>query len=206
MAVRTRPERWPTRVLAAAVTICVLASTASAQPVLNGSDDNGDWHADAPGVRRHITQDIMPPPFASSNASRGPEVVVQPRHAVPDVPAGFEASLFATDLDRPRTLRAAPNGDVSLAESGAGASRVFAGQQNRGQQNRVFAANLTLPFGIGFWLPGPSPCYVYVAETNRVVRFSFPGGGSPEVIVPTLPGGGHWTRDLVFSANCRSEQ
>jgi glucose/arabinose dehydrogenase len=68
-----------------------------------------------------------------------------------------------------------------------------------GQQSRVFAAGLTQPFGIAFWPPGASPKYVYVGETNRVVRFPYPSGGSPEVIVPALPEGGHWTRDIVFS-------
>jgi glucose/arabinose dehydrogenase len=56
-----------------------------------------------------------------------------------------------------------------------------------------------LPYGIGFWPPGPAPTYLYVAETNRVVRFPYPNGGAPEVIVASLPEGGHWTRDLAFS-------
>jgi len=56
-----------------------------------------------------------------------------------------------------------------------------------------------LPYGIGFWPPGPTPKFVYVAETNRVVRFPYPNGGSTEVVVPSLPDGGHWTRDLAFS-------
>jgi hypothetical protein len=172
------------------VSIMVWAFAAVAQP-----DAYGDWHSDAPGVRRLITPGSMPPPFASSYASRGPEVIAQPRHVAPVVPAGFVVSLFASGLDMPRTLRTAPNGDVFLAESGAGVVRVFTGQQSR-----VFASGLTLPFGIGFWPPGPSPRFVYVAETNRVMRFPYPNGGRPEVIVPSLPeGGGHWTRDLVFS-------
>jgi glucose/arabinose dehydrogenase len=167
---------------------------AFAQPVLTGTDAYSDWHSDAPGVRRHITPDSLPPPYASGSASRSPDVVTQPRHAQLQVPPGFAVSLFAGGLDMPRVLRTAPNGDVFLAESGAGTIRVFTGQQSR-----VFAANLSLPFGIGFWPPGPSPRFVYVAETNRVVRFPYPNGGAPEVVVPSLPEGGHWTRDLVFS-------
>jgi glucose/arabinose dehydrogenase len=170
------------------------SGAASAQTALTGSAAFGDWHGDAPGVRRHITPDALPAPYASSSASRGPDVVGQPRGVMPSVPAGFEVSLFATGLDTPRTLRTAPNGDVFVAESGAGAIRVFSGRQSR-----VFAANLTSPFGIAFWPPGPAPKFVYVGETNRVVRFPYPGGGQPEVIVASLPEGGHWTRDLVFS-------
>ena len=167
---------------------------AAAQPVLTGAQAFGDWRSDAPGVRRHIAPDALPAPYATGASSRSPEVISQPRQALPLVPAGFSVSLFASGLDMPRTMRTAPNGDVFLAESGAGNIRVYTGQRSR-----VFASNLTQPFGIAFWPPGPSPRFVYVAETNRVVRFPWPNGGAPEVIVPSLPEGGHWTRDIAFS-------
>ncbi len=52
--------------------------------------------------------------------------------------------------------------------------------------------------------------YVYIANTDSVVRFPYKNGdleaaGPEQVIVPDLPsfgrlrGGGHWTRDIVFS-------
>ena len=167
---------------------------ASAQPVLTGTTAFGDWQSDSPGVRRHITPDALPAPYATSTSSRSPEVISPPRHALPQVPTGFTVSLFASGLDTPRTMRTAPNGDVFLAESCAGNIRVYTGQQSR-----IFASNLTQPFGIAFWPPGSSPRFVYVAETNRVIRFPYPNGGPPEVIVPSLPEGGHWTRDVAFS-------
>jgi len=176
------------------VLICCAAVPAVAQTVLTGAHAFGDWRADAPGVWRHITPDALPAPYATRSFGHAPEVIAQPHGAGLHVPAGFAVSLFASGLDVPRTLRTAPNGDVFLAESGAGRIRVF-----NGQQSRVFAAGLTQPFGIAFWPPGASPKYVYVGETNRVVRFPYPSGGSPEVIVPALPEGGHWTRDIVFS-------
>jgi glucose/arabinose dehydrogenase len=51
---------------------------------------------------------------------------------------------------------------------------------------------------------------LYVANTGSVVRFPYRNGdirasGQPEMVVPNLPGGGqlrgggHWTRDIVFS-------
>jgi glucose/arabinose dehydrogenase len=175
--------------------ICCAAVPAAAQNVLTGTDAFGDWHGDAPGVWRHITPDTLPAPYATRSVGHAPEVIAQPRSVALHVPAGFEVSLFASGLDEPRTMRTAPNGDVFLAESGAGRIRVFTGQQSR-----VFAAGLTQPFGIAFWPPGASPKYVYVGETNRVVRFPYPNGGSPEVVA-SLPDGGHWTRDIVFSAD-----
>ena len=43
-----------------------------------------------------------------------------------------------------------------------------------------------------------------MGETTQIVRFAYQTGdlqarGPAEVIVPDLPTGGHWTRDVVFS-------
>ena len=68
----------------------------------------------------------------------------------------------------------------------------------------MFAAGLNQPFGIAFWPPS-NPKYVYVAETNRVVRYGYDGGlkplAPPEVVISSLPDGGHWTRDLAASTD-----
>jgi glucose/arabinose dehydrogenase len=76
-------------------------------------------------------------------------------------------------------------------------------------RTEVFASGLTQPFGIAFWPPGPDPQFVYIGNTNGVVRFPYRSGdlkatGPPQLIasVPSggrLRGGGHWTRDVVFT-------
>ena len=83
------------------------------------------------------------------------------------VPPGFAVDEYASGLDRPRTMRVAPNGDVFLAESGAGRIRVFRAPDGAARpcETAVFAEGLSLPFGIAFWPPGPDPHFVYVAET-----------------------------------------
>jgi glucose/arabinose dehydrogenase len=74
----------------------------------------------------------------------------------------------------------------------------------------VYAIGLTQPFGLAFYPIGPNPAYLYVANTDSVVRFPYRNGdmqasGKPEVVVAKIPGGGrlrgggHWTRDLAFS-------
>src|SRR4051794_38541035 len=126
----------------ALLSLLLIPIAVRAQPVLTGTAAFGDWHLDAPGVRRHITPDALPAPYATPSASRSPDVISPPRGAVPSVPPGFTATQFAAGLDLPRTLRTAPNGDVFLAESGAGVIRVFTGQRSR-----VFASRLNLPFG-----------------------------------------------------------
>jgi glucose/arabinose dehydrogenase len=104
----------------------------------------------------------------------------------------------------------APNGDVFVAESNQGRIRVLRAADGavHAEQVSVFATGVTRPFGIAFYPPGPEPHWVYVAETNAVVRFPYVSGdlvarGSPETIVPKLTdsGGGHWTRDVAFSTD-----
>jgi glucose/arabinose dehydrogenase len=165
-----------------------------------------DWRSDAPGTPHRFDPDTLPTPYATSSVGRPPAVVKRPIDADLHVPPGFVATLFASGLDQPRTLRVAPNGDVFLAESGAGRIRVLRGQD--GAQlpttSEIFADGLSLPFGIAFWPPGAAPRFLYVAETNRVLRFPYASGdlrtrGAAQVVVPQLPEGGHWTRDLAFS-------
>ena len=192
--------------LAALLLLTVMVVGALADSVRTGSAAFGDWRADSPGVARKITPDDLPAPFADRSAARGPSVIVRPAGAALRVPVGFEATLFATGLDEPRTLRTAPNADIFVAESGAGQIRVLRTTDGgaRPGSAAVFASGLNLPFGIAFWPPGPAPRFVYVGETNRVVRYPYQVGdlqarGPAQVVVRRLPDGGHWTRDVVFS-------
>ena len=204
-------RRQTRRVPAAAALpfLCVwlwVAGGALAQDVRTGEAAYSDWRSDAPGVIRRILPSDMPAPYASRSVSRGPSVIAQPEGFRPKAPPGFRVERFASGLDMPRTMRTAPNGDVFLAESGAGQIRVFRPATGRAkpEAQTVFASGLSLPFGIAFWPPGPNPSHVYVAETGRVVRYPYANGdmratARPEVIVLQLPEGGHWTRDIVFS-------
>ena len=197
------------RVAMLAVAGCVLLSAsrpvaAADAGILRGAAAFTDWSADRPGLRRHITPTDQP--TADTGASHASRVRIAPRAGqAPQVPPGFAVTLVADGLDGPRELRAAPNGDVFVAESGAGRVRVLrpAGG-DRPAASEVFASGLTLPFGIAFYPPGPDPQWVYVANTGSVVRFPYRNGdltarGAPETIVPQLPVRGHVTRDLAFS-------
>jgi glucose/arabinose dehydrogenase len=189
----------------------LLAWSLAPQPVF--ADDNlrvgaaayGDWRTDAPGVRRKISPADLPAPLASPSAANPSRVVEPPPGAMPKVPPGFFVSLFAKGLDEPRVIRVAPNGDIFVAESAGG--RVSVARAEDGATSakfQVFAADLNRPFGIAFYPPGPNPQYVYIANTNGVVRYPYRNGdlvpsGPRETVVPSLPSGGHWTRDIAFS-------
>ena len=193
---------------AAAFVLVGLAGVAAAraEPVRTGPDAFGDWRTDAPGVGRLIRPADLGAPYQTRSRSNGPSVAARPAGAVPRGPEGTEVAVFAAALSGPRILRTAPNGDVFVAESGGGRIRVLrpAADNRAPATSEVFASGLDQPFGIAFWPPGPAPRYVYVGETNRVVRYPYRVGdlgasGPAEVVVPSLPEGGHWTRDVAFS-------
>lgn len=166
-----------------------------------------DYRTIKPGGFRKITAADIPAPFATRSSSNGPSVVGRPADAWPKAPAGFQVDLYVTGLDLPRQIRAAPNGDLFVAESDRGEIKIFRGRDKNGkpEQVSVFASGLQSPFGIAFYPAGPNPQWVYVGNTGSVVRFPYKTGdlkasGAAQVIVPRLPpGGGHWTRDLAFS-------
>lgn len=185
--------------------LSLVAAAASGQTPRTGPAAFGDWREDAPGVARLITPDALPLPNASRSSARTPSVISRPAGALPAAPPGFDVTIFASGLEQPRTMQVAPNGDVFVAESGAGRVRVFRAGQGAGRpaSGGVFATGLTLPFGLAFWPLGPQPRFIYVAETNRVVRFPYTSGdlrarGPAQTIVAHLPEGGHWTRDIQF--------
>src|SRR5450432_4195822 len=165
-----------------------------------------DGRALKPGTFRKVTADALPSPFATSSSANPPRLVPRPADAWPQAPAGFKVEMYATNLDEPREIRTAPNGDLFVAETHLGQIKIFRGRDKNGkpQQVSVFATGLNQPFGIAFYPRGANPQWVYVGNTNAVVRFPYRNGdlkatGSMEEIIPHLPTGGHSTRDLAFS-------
>jgi glucose/arabinose dehydrogenase len=183
----------------------------SPSPVLTGQAAFTDAAHESPGIRRHLTAADLPAPATAESVDNGPTVVPRPENAWPIAPRGFKVDLYATGLDNPRLLRVAPNGDLFLAESSTGTIRVFRGigADGKPQQTSVFATGLKEPFGIAFYPSGPDPKWVYIGNTDGIVRFSYHNGdlkaSGPSQELAELPGGGrlrgggHWTRDLIFS-------
>jgi glucose/arabinose dehydrogenase len=178
---------------------------------LTGQAAFTDYLHESPGTRRHVSVSDLPDPQPSESVDNGPKVVARPDGAWPVAPAGFKVELYATGLENPRLMRTAPNGDIFLAESNANKIKVFRGVGPDGKVKEVseFASGLNLPFGINFYPAGPNPKWIYVGNTDGVVRFPYKNGdlkaSGPAQPLFELPGGGHlrggghWTRDLAFS-------
>lgn len=204
-------ERW--QVVAYLKTLPTAKAPAAMQTAAAGSTINTppptppftDFRYEQPGNTHKITVGDLPQPYATHSASNAPQMASRPDGVLPIAPVGFKVNLYAEGLDTPRVIRTAPNGDIFLAESGSGQIRVYRGMTADGKpaQTSVFAAHLDQPYGIAFYPTGPNPQWIYIGDTNAVLRFPYRNGdlqarGSAEHIAD-LPTDGHWTRDVAFS-------
>jgi glucose/arabinose dehydrogenase len=185
----------------------------SGSRVLTGKDALGDWTTDAPGVRRKITVDDLVSPYETPSAKNHPKVVSRPQGAWPQAPEGFEVTEYLTKLDQPRVIVRAANGDLFVTESRANRIRLLRDADGDGKPevNEIFVTDLNRPFGIAFYPTESDPKYIYIGNTDAVIRFPYTSGdlkasGKAETVVKNIPsgnesvgGGGHWTRDLEFS-------
>lgn len=160
------------------------------------------------------------------------EAIGWPQGAKPTPAQGLQVGAFAEGLDHPRWLYVLPNGDVLVAETNAppkpddskgvrgwvmkkvmGRAGAGVPSPNRimllrdtnhdgiAETRTVFLENLNSPFGMT--LVGND---LYVADTDRLIRFPYKEGDTQIKAQPTkvvdLPGGTlnhHWTKNVIAS-------
>ncbi|BBH34863.1 sorbosone dehydrogenase family protein [Pseudomonas bijieensis] len=160
------------------------------------------------------------------------EAIGWPEGAKPTPAQGLQVGAFAEGLDHPRWLYVLPNGDVLVAETNAppkpddakgirgwvmkkvmGRAGAGVPSPNRitllrdanhdgiAETRTVFLENLNSPFGMT--LVGND---LYVADTDRLIRFPYKDGDTQIKAQPTkvvdLPGGTlnhHWTKNVIAS-------
>ena len=147
------------------------------------------------GARAPVTLDVAPQ-FRNGR-------LAEPRTLT--LPAGFTANVFAAGLTSPRFMAIGPGGTIFV--TGMTGGQIYALPDRNGDgvadEIQVWADGLRQPHGLAF-----HEGYLYVGETNRVVRFRVgPDGarqGDSEPVVPELPSGsGHWTRTVGFGPDGR---
>ncbi len=171
----------------------------------------------------------LPAPYATESVKHYSNVVGWPDGKTPTAPAGFRVTEYARDLESPRWLYVAPNGDVFVAEAnterkgikkkvksvvtgqnksertGESPDRivVFRDTNNDGKpdQRTTFLTGLNQPFGM--LILGNS---FYVANTDGLLKFPYQPGQTKMTAagqkILNLPAGGynnHWTRNLLAS-------
>ena len=142
--------------------ICIvlaLGAAAAAEPrtLLTGDAAMGDWTSDAPGVRRKITVQDLPPPSSNVLAINRARVVDRPANAQLQVPPGFKIELYTSGFRDPRFLLTAPNGDIFVVESRANQIKALRDTKGNGKPDDVetfVEHDLNKPFGIAFYPPG----------------------------------------------------
>jgi glucose/arabinose dehydrogenase len=230
MNIFQRPGVALPSVLAGLAAVVFGSSTGNSNRVLTGSAAFVASTSVKPGLFRKITISDLPKPFATESVATKSRIVPRPDGMMPKAPPSFHVGLFATGLAEPRVIRVAPNGDVFVVESRAGRVRVFRGMSPEGkpEKNTVFASGFHEPYGIAFYPAGSNPRWVYVANTDSVVRYPYANGdltarGKAQTVIAALPSSrprdeegwraydravaegrkppdhGHWTRDLAFS-------
>ncbi|WP_431081084.1 PQQ-dependent sugar dehydrogenase [Pseudomonas thivervalensis] len=160
------------------------------------------------------------------------EAIGWPQGTKPTPAQGLQVGAFAEGLDHPRWLYVLPNGDVLVAETNAppkpddskgvrgwvmkkvmGRAGAGVPSPNRitllrdtnhdgiAETRTVFLENLNSPFGMT--LVGND---LYVADTDRLIRFPYKEGDTQIKAHPTkvvdLPGGTlnhHWTKNVIAS-------
>jgi glucose/arabinose dehydrogenase len=165
-------------------------ATAQPTPVLGTVSPTAVPEAATPAVAAEPTGVVLPP-----------EVI--------HLPPGFGISVFVRGLRDPRMMALGPDGQLYVAERGAGRIVRLPDRDHDGVADgvEVVAEELSAPSSIAFYEDGS----LYVGETTRIVRLSAPDeaqalslseGGvfqAREVIIDGLPSDGHNTRTVLFS-------
>src|SRR4026209_2543553 len=202
-------------IICATIFVVAVINEAAAErgAILTGKAAMGDWTSDAPGVTRKITVQDLPRPSSNALAINRARVVDRPADVQPKVPPGFKIELYSTGFRDPRLLLSAPNGDIFVVESRANQIKVLRDTNGDGKPDvtETFTEpHLNTPLGVALYPPGNDPQFLYVANTDGVIRFPYRNGdlkarGPAEKLAAHLSpggllrGGGHWTRCIVFS-------
>jgi glucose/arabinose dehydrogenase len=151
------------------------------------------------GPSEHL---VLPPPNATRAVANPPSVIPWPKGKTPTAPAGFEVTLFADEFDNPRMIYVLPNGDVLVMESlpQQSDSRIVllrdTTKSAKPKLRQTFLRRLHMAFGMA--LIGNR---FYVGNTDAIMVFPYSAGDTQikrrgEKILD-LPGGGHYTRNLL---------
>eukprot|EP01125_Pyxidicula_operculata_P002933 TRINITY_DN1289_c0_g1_i1.p2 TRINITY_DN1289_c0_g1~~TRINITY_DN1289_c0_g1_i1.p2 ORF type:complete len:419 (-),score=70.17 TRINITY_DN1289_c0_g1_i1:1939-3195(-) len=122
------------------------------------------------------------------------------------VAPGFEASLWASSLNRPRSILPTTNGDFIVVSHSGEVYALWDDDENGQCDNdeRVVIAS-TGGSGHGLFIFNGS---LYASSATQVFRWSYKVGsrkylGFPDVVIHSMPSGGHGTRTLVIDENGR---
>src|SRR5690606_4253378 len=118
------------------------------------------------------------------------------------VPPGFCASIWAADLDTPRGLWVADNGDVLVVERGDSQVTVLWDDDGDGVSGATERARLAGASGLNHGVTVHDG-FLYASSASTVYRWAYAPGdrvdlGAGVVVVRDIPTGGHTTRTVAL--------
>ena len=191
---------WTARWIVILITVACTGADRSTPPLASRQPEK---LASNPALKQYLIRPSdLPAAYETEDAVNPPKVVAR-SGATLVLPPRFTIAPYAEGgFERPRAMALAPNGDVFVSDSRAGKVIILrdADRNGKAEQRFTFASDLMQPYGLAF-----HDQYLYVGNTNAVVRFRYQAGqttadGPPETIA-SLPGKGyreHWTRNLAF--------
>ena len=157
-----------------------------------------------PGTRIEIRREDLPPPYATESVGNRSDLEDRPDPLPFRLPPGFAVNLFADDLERPRWMAVAANGDVLVSVPSDDAIMLLRDEDGDGvaEIQEEFLDGMTRPHGMAI-----HEGYLYIADTEGVWKLPYTPGDleareDPERITADGALGsddGHWTRNIVFA-------
>lgn len=161
-----------------------------------GGDSGSQAATPAPPVTPPATP-VTSPPAAPAGASKAVTLQVPAgmnsapfdRPRTLNVPPGFDIHVFAR-VPNARFLALAPNGDLLVSDPSGGRITLLRPNGDAAPGRYTFASGLNTPHDIAFQVIGATT-YVYLSESNRVIRAPYVSGdtsiGAIEVLIAGLP-------------------
>ncbi len=156
--------------------------------------------ADHPGQKFNVTAGSLPKPYATPGVSNESVSVARPAGALPEVPPGFKAEIYASGFVNPRWMAVASNGDVFLAEPEPGRIDLLHAVNGKVMVT-TFASDFQKPHGLALTKDA-----LLVGDLQAVWRVPFDASmraGRRERLTKVAdlsPRGNHITRDLAVDS------
>lgn len=164
--------------------------------------------APRPGDRYEVRLADLPQPYASESSANPSAPIDRPDDAAPSVPPGFEANLYASELERPRELLVLPDGSVLVSEPSLGAVMRLLDREGDGRADMAdrFVDGLSAPYGLAL-----RQGEILIADHSGIWSVPYAAGdarprAAPRLITPPGafgPDGGHSSRNLVIGQDGR---
>src|ERR1700739_1123865 len=128
--------------------------------------------ADHPGQKFQISPASLVKPYATPAAGNESTSIPRSAGVMPEVPKGFQISIFADHLSNARWMAVAPNGDIFLAEptDSGGKITILRDSNGDGKADKIFtflpaSAGFVYPHGLAF-----HDGYLYIGDLRGIWR------------------------------------